>query len=138
MGKSTRQIIPEYGTVRICGQGHWQTIRFLRVQWCLCYTEKMTKVEIARAVSEKTNITQLEAKRIVQNVLDVIVETLVEEGRLELRNFGVLEVRERAARKARNPRTGEAVQVKKKRVVVFKAGKALEDAVQGKAKQKKK
>jgi nucleoid DNA-binding protein len=98
----------------------------------------MTKIEIARAVSEKANMTQLAAKRIVQNVLDVIVETLVEEGRLELRNFGVLEVRERAARKARNPRTGEAVQVKKKRVVVFKAGKALEDAVQGKAKQKRK
>ena len=98
----------------------------------------MTKIEIARAVSEKANMTQLAAKRIVQNVLDVIVETLVEEGRLELRNFGVLEVRERAARKARNPRTGEAVQVKKKRVVVFKAGKTLEDAVQGKAKQKRK
>jgi len=105
----------------------------------LLHTGSMTKVEIARAVSEKANITQLEAKRIVQNVLDVIKETLVGENRIELRNFGVLEVRERAARKARNPRTGEAVQVKKKRVVVFKAGKTLEDAVQGKApKQKRK
>jgi len=97
----------------------------------------MTKIEIARAVSEKVNITQLAAKQVVQDVLDVIVETLVEENRIELRNFGVLEVRERAARKARNPRTGEAVQVKKKRVVVFKAGKALEDAVQGKVKKQK-
>jgi len=97
----------------------------------------MTKVEIARAVSEKLSITQLEAKQVVQNVLDAIKETLVEEGRIELRNFGVLEVRERAARKARNPRTGDAVQVKKKRVVAFKAGKALGDAVQGKGKRQK-
>jgi nucleoid DNA-binding protein len=80
---------------------------------------------------------ELETKQVVQNVLDVIAETLVEEGRLELRNFGVLEVRERAARRARNPKTGEAVQVKKKRVVVFKAGKTLEDAVQGKSKRQK-
>jgi len=97
----------------------------------------MTKVEIARAVSEKANITQLAAKQVVQNVLDVISETLIKENRIELRNFGVLEVRERAARKARNPRTGEAVQVKKKRVVVFKAGKALEDVVQGNATKQK-
>jgi len=89
----------------------------------------MTKVELARAVSDKLNITQQEAKRVVQSVLDAIKETLVE---IELRNFGVLEVRERAARKARNPRTGDAVQVKKKRVVAFKAGKALGDAVKGK------
>jgi nucleoid DNA-binding protein len=97
----------------------------------------MTKIAIARTVSEKLNITQQEAKRVVQNVLDAIEQTLVEEGRIELRNFGVLEVRDRSARKARNPRTGETVQVEKKRVVVFKAGKALEDAVQDKAKKQK-
>jgi len=97
----------------------------------------MTKRAIVRTVSEQLNITQQEAKQVVQNVLDAIKDTLVEEGRIELRNFGVLEVRERAARKARNPRTGETVQVKKKRVVAFKAGKALEDAVQGKVKKQK-
>ena len=95
----------------------------------------MTKRAIVRTVSEQLNITQQEAKQVVQTVLDAIKETLVEEGRIELRNFGVLEVRERAARKARNPRTGDTVQVKKKRVVVFKAGKALEDAVQEKIKK---
>jgi len=103
----------------------------------LLHTVSMTKIEIARAVSEKLNITQLAAKQVVQKVLDVISETLVEENRIELRNFGVLEVRDRAARKARNPKTGEAVQVKKKRVVFFKAGKGLEDAVQGKKKLSK-
>jgi len=97
----------------------------------------MTKRAIAQTVSEKLNITQLEAKRVVQNVLDVIKDTLVAEGRIELRNFGVLEIRERAARQARNPRTGDTVQVEKKRVVVFKTGKALEVAVQEK-KQKRK
>ena len=64
----------------------------------------MTKLEIARAVSEKLHITQQEAKRVVQNVLDAIKDALVEEQRIELRNFGVLEARERAARTARNPR----------------------------------
>jgi nucleoid DNA-binding protein len=97
----------------------------------------MTKREIALAVSEKLSITQLDAGRVVQNVLDAIKEILVEENRVELRNFGVLEVRERAARKARNPRTGDTVQVKKKSVVVFKAGKALGNAVQAKARKQK-
>jgi nucleoid DNA-binding protein len=97
----------------------------------------MTKIAIVRTVADKLNITQQEAKRVVQNVLDAIKDTLIDEGRIELRNFGVLEVRERAARQARNPRTGDTVQVKKKRVVVFKVGKALADAVQGKVKPKR-
>ena len=95
----------------------------------------MTKIAIVRAVSEKLDITQLAAKQIVQQVLDAIKDTLVEDHRIELRNFGVLEVRERAARQARNPKTGDKVLVKKKQVVVFKAGKELADAVQ---KQKRK
>ena len=72
----------------------------------------MTKREIVRSVSEKLNLTQLETKDIVQNVFDTLAETLVTEGRVELRNFGVFEVRKRQARKARNPRTGEKVLVK--------------------------
>jgi nucleoid DNA-binding protein len=74
----------------------------------------MTKREIALAVSERISITQLDAGRVVKNVLDAIKEILIEKNRIELRNFGVLEVRERAARKARNPRTGDTVMVKKK------------------------
>ena len=98
----------------------------------------MTKKEIVRSVSEKLDITQLKAKDIVQSVLDCIAETLVEERRIELRNFGVFEVRKRAARKARNPKTGDEVMVKERYAVVFKAGKALEDTLQGKTKKKKK
>jgi len=94
--------------------------------------DAMTKIAIIKAVAEELNITQLAAKQIVQQVLDAIKDTLVEDRRIELRNFGVLEVRERRARKARNPRTGESVLVEKKHVVVFKAGKELAAAVQGK------
>ena len=97
----------------------------------------MTKKEIVRSISEKLGITQLKTKEIVQCVFDDILETLVMEGRIELRNFGVFEVRKRAARKARNPRTGDPVQVKEKYVVVFKAGKVLEQAVQDKGTRRK-
>jgi nucleoid DNA-binding protein len=95
----------------------------------------MTKKELVRTISEKLSLTQLATQNIVQNVLDHIAETLVEENRIELRNFGVFEVRRRAARKARNPRTGDAVNVKEKRVVAFKSGKSLEDALQEKMKK---
>jgi len=95
----------------------------------------MTKKEIVRTISEKLNITQLAAKEVVQNVLDCIAETLVEERRIELRNFGIFEVRKRAARKARNPKTGASVKVKERHVVTFKSGKALEKAIQKKTKK---
>jgi nucleoid DNA-binding protein len=96
----------------------------------------MTKKEIVRSISEKLNLTQLNTKDVVQNVLDCIIETLVAEERVELRNFGVFEVRKRAARKARNPQTGGEVLVKEKYVVAFKAGKALEDALQKKKRKR--
>ena len=98
----------------------------------------MTKKEIVRTISERLGMTQLRTKDIVQSVFDCIIETLVDEGRIELRNFGVFEVRKRAARKARNPRTGDAVMVKEKHVVAFKSGKALEQAIQEKEKKRKK
>ena len=97
----------------------------------------MTKKEIVRTISEKLNMTQLKTKDLVQNVFDCIAETLVEEGRIELRNFGVFEVRKRAARKARNPKTGDEVLVKEKYIVAFKSGKALESALQEKEKKRK-
>ena len=89
----------------------------------------MTKKEIVKTISEAIGMTQLKTKEIVQNTFDAIVETLVEEGRIELRNFGVFEVKERAARKARNPRTGERVDVPEKMVVTFKPGKEMEEKV---------
>lgn len=89
----------------------------------------MTKKEIVKTISEEIGMTQLKTKEIVQKTFDAIVETLVEDGRIELRNFGVFEVKKRAARKARNPRTGQRVDVPEKFVVTFKPGKEMEEKV---------
>jgi integration host factor subunit beta len=89
----------------------------------------VTKKEIVKAISEEIGLTQLKTKDIVQKTFDAIVETLVADGRIELRNFGVFEVKKRAARKARNPRTGEKVFVAEKFVVTFKPGKEMEEKV---------
>src|SRR5688572_15242076 len=74
-------------------------------------------------------MTQLKTKEIVQKTFNAIVDTLVEDHRIELRNFGVFEVKKRAARKARNPRTGDKVYVPEKFVVTFKPGKEMEERV---------
>ena len=89
----------------------------------------MTKKEIVKTISDEIGLTQLRTKEIVQKTFDAIVDTLVEERRIELRNFGVFEVKKRAARKARNPRTGERVDVAEKFVVTFKPGKEMEERV---------
>jgi len=89
----------------------------------------VTKKEIVRTISEEIGLTQLKTKEIVQKTFDAIVETLVDEGRIELRNFGVFEVKRRAPRKARNPRTGDKVDVAEKFVVTFKPGKEMEQRV---------
>jgi integration host factor subunit beta len=89
----------------------------------------VTKKEIVKDISEAIGLTQLKTKEIVQKTFDAIVKTLVEDGRIELRNFGVFEVKRRAARKARNPRTGDKVFVPEKFVVTFKPGKEMEEKV---------
>jgi integration host factor subunit beta len=89
----------------------------------------VTKKEIVKQISEKLGMTQLKTKEIVQQTFDAIVETLLAEKRIELRNFGVFEVKRRKARKARNPRTGERVDVEPKFVVTFKPGKEMEEKV---------
>ena len=89
----------------------------------------MTKKEIVKQISERIGLTQLKTKEIVQQTFDAIVDTLLEVGRIELRNFGVFEVKQRKARKARNPRTGQRVDVPPKNVVTFKPGKEMEERV---------
>ena len=89
----------------------------------------VTKKEIVKTISEEIGLTQLKTKEIVQKTFDAIVDTLVEDKRIELRNFGVFEVKKRAARRARNPRTGEKVFVEEKFVVTFKPGKQMEARV---------
>ena len=89
----------------------------------------MTKKEIVKQISDDLGLTQLKTKEIVQKTFDAIIETLLREKRIELRNFGVFEVKRRKARKARNPRTGERVDVEPKNVVTFKPGKEMEELV---------
>ena len=89
----------------------------------------MTKKEIVRIISDNLSLSQQDVKKVVQRTFDAVIEALAKEGRIELRNFGVFEVKERKARKARNPRTGDEVQVPSKRVVTFKPGKEMEQMV---------
>lgn len=91
----------------------------------------MTKKEIVKIIAERANLPQLKTKQIVQWTFDAIIETLLTEKRIELRNFGVFEVKRRKARKARNPRTDEQVFVEPKNVVTFQPGKEMEERVRG-------
>ena len=91
----------------------------------------MPKKEIVESVSTDLDIDAEQARRIVQGVLDTVLETLATEGRLELRNFGVFEVQRRAARKARNPRTGERVDVPERHTVTFRPGLVVQQRIGG-------
>ena len=104
-------------------------MRFRPFGCSLLGDSNVTKKEIVKTISEEIGLTQLKTKEIVQKTFDAIVETLVEDHRIELRNFGVFEVKRRAARKARNPRTGDKVFVPEKFVVTFKPGKEMEERV---------
>jgi nucleoid DNA-binding protein len=89
----------------------------------------VTKKEIVKQIADHCKLTQLETKEVVQMTFKAIVDTLLRDGRIELRNFGVFEVKQRKARKARNPRTGDKVEVPPKNVVTFKPGKEMEELV---------
>ena len=82
----------------------------------------LTKKDLVLLVSKETGITQVDVKRVVQRTLDRVVQNLKDGKTIELRNFGVFKVRQRAPRRGRNPKTGQEVPVPSKRVVVFKPG----------------
>ena len=89
----------------------------------------MTKKDIVRTIAEQIDLPQLRTKELVQRTFDALIDTLVRDGRVELRNFGVFQIKRRDARMARNPRTGERVPVQAKSVVTFKPGKEMEARV---------
>ena len=89
----------------------------------------ITKKELVARIAEKTNQTKVVAKDIIQMFLDEIITELSRGNRLEFREFGVFEIKERAARKAQNPRTLEKVDVPAKRVVKFKVGRLMKERV---------
>ena len=82
----------------------------------------MTKKTLVKSIAEQTQVPPSQVSEIVQSVLNGIIDVLATEGRIELRNFGIFQVKKRKARIARNPRTGETVQVPEKMVVTFKPG----------------
>ena len=82
----------------------------------------MRKRDIVLKISEKTGIKQVKVKEVVQMTLDTILEALKEGQRIELRNFGIFQVKTRKKRIGRNPKTGEVVPVPERKTVVFKPG----------------
>ena len=89
----------------------------------------MTKNDLVAEISEDLRLRQVDVKRVVQLALDGIVATLAREKRIELRNFGIFEVRVRAARRARNPLTNAIVEVPAKNVISFKPGKLMKEKI---------
>ncbi len=89
-----------------------------------------TKKDIVKAIADELQLTQKMARGVVQRMLNAIVDALVTDERIELRNFGVFAVKRRAARTARNPKTGDSVVVPEKLVVTFKPGKVMEARIQ--------
>ena len=89
----------------------------------------MTKLDIALQIAKELDMNQTVAKQVVQMVLDELLDVIATEGRLELRYFGVFEVRKRKSRKARNPRTGAEVMVPERNVITFKPGLTMQQRV---------
>jgi len=102
----------------------------------LCRENRLvTKKDIVQAIAEELGLTQHQAQQIVQRTFDYIVNILVEDGRVELRNFGVFTVKWREPRKARNPRTGEKFIVPERCTVIFKPGQVVEHRVEEKGRR---
>ena len=89
----------------------------------------MNKAELVAAVAEKTGLSKKDSEKAVNAAFDAISAELVEGGKVQLVGFGSFELKERAARVGRNPRTKEEIEIPASRVPAFKAGKALKDAV---------
>jgi nucleoid DNA-binding protein len=89
----------------------------------------MTKKDIVKQIAAATGIPLMTVSEIVQMLFDGITEILVEDGSIELRDFGVFKVKERKPRKARNPRTGESVMVPARKAVTFKPGREMQTRV---------
>lgn len=89
----------------------------------------MTKKDIVLRITDQTGIKQVDVKKIVQKTFDVVIESLIRNEKVELRNFGVFKIKERKARFGRNPRTGESVPVPPRKVVIFKPGLEMKQRI---------
>lgn len=89
----------------------------------------MNKQELVKAIAEKAELTNKQAEAALNAAVATLTETMANGDKVTLIGFGTFEVKERAERTSRNPRTGEAMTVPATKLPVFKAGKALKDAV---------
>ena len=89
----------------------------------------MNKTELVAAVAAKAGLSKKDAEAATKAVVDAVTEALANGEKVQLVGFGTFEVKARAAKTARNPRTGEVIEVAASKVPAFKAGQALKDAV---------
>ena len=89
----------------------------------------MTKADLIDKVAKETNLTRKDSDQAIDAVIHAISGALAKGDKVTLVGFGSFEIRERAARKGRNPQTGKEINIATRKVPVFKAGKALKDAV---------
>ena len=89
----------------------------------------MNKTELIAAIAEKTGLSKKDSEAAVSAVVDTITEALKAEDKVQLVGFGSFEVKKRAARTGRNPQAGETIEIAAAKLPVFKAGKALKDAI---------
>ena len=89
----------------------------------------MNKTELVASVAEKAGMTKKDAEKAVSALLDSVQEALAQNDKVQLIGFGTFETRERAARTGRNPQTGKEINIEASKSPVFKAGKALKDAI---------
>ncbi|WP_303840258.1 HU family DNA-binding protein [Selenomonas ruminantium] len=91
----------------------------------------MNKTELVANIAEKSGLTKKDAEKALGAFFESVQQALIEGDRVQLIGFGTFEVKERAARKGRNPQTGKEIEIPAAKNPVFKAGKALKDAVNG-------
>lgn len=89
----------------------------------------MTKKDIALKVTDATGIKQIIVKKVLQGIFDCIIESLIRDEKIELRNFGVFKLKTRRPRIGRNPRTGQTVPVPMRKVVIFKPGLEMKQRI---------
>lgn len=89
----------------------------------------MNKADLTTAIAEKSGLTKKDAEKYLKAFIDSIEEALAKGDKIQLVGFGTFEVRERAERKGRNPRTSEEITIPASKVPVFKAGKELKEKV---------
>jgi DNA-binding protein HU-beta len=92
----------------------------------------MNKAELIAVVAEKAELSKKDTEKAVNALIEAVTEGLQKGEKIQLVGFGGFEVKQRAARMGRNPKTKEQIQIPASKVPVFKAGKAFKDAIDGK------